>query len=84
MAAILKYNKITIYHAIYIKLFYGGTIYYITVSTDDFLNNTNNETEFPEQKIFFEEHFDMKVQEVYFLKYPSFRIFQSPLSFSVD
>ena len=44
----IKYKKITIYHAIYIKLFYGGTVSYLTDSTDDILNTTNNETPCPE------------------------------------
>ena len=38
-----RYKKITIYHAIYIKVFYDGTVSYITVSNDDDLNTTNNE-----------------------------------------
>ena len=46
----LKYKKITIYHAIYIKVFSDGTVSYLTVSTDDVLNTTNNETVFPELK----------------------------------
>ena len=44
---------------------------YLTVSTDGFLNNINNEIAFPEQ-------------EVSVLKYLHFQIFQSHLSFSVD
>ena len=38
------------------------------VSTDDVLNTTNNETEFPEITIFFEEYFDIKVQFLSVLK----------------
>ena len=49
---IIKYKKITIDHAIYIKFFSDGTLSYLTVSTDDVLNNTNNETSFPELRIF--------------------------------
>ena len=45
---ILKYEKITIYHDIYIKVFTFGTLSYLKVSTDDVLNTTNNETAFPE------------------------------------
>ena len=41
---ILKYNKSIIYYPIYIKVFSYGTVSYITVSTDDVLNTTNNET----------------------------------------
>ena len=44
VVTISKYKKITIYHAIYIKVFYGGTVSCLTVSTDDNLNTTNNET----------------------------------------
>ena len=59
----VKYKRSTIYHEIYIKVFSDGTVYHLTVSTDDFLNTTNNETEFTEPIIVFEEHFEMKVQE---------------------
>ena len=36
VVTILKYKNITMYHAIYIKVFTGGTVSYIKVSTDDF------------------------------------------------
>ena len=84
MVTILNYNKITIDHAIYIKNFTDGTLSYITVSTDDVLNTTNNETEFPEPTRVFKEHFEMKVKEGSVLKYLNFRVFHSPISFSVD
>ena len=71
-------------HAIYIKLFTNGTLSYLTVYTDDVINNTNNETSFPELKRVFKERFEMKVQEVSVLKYLNFRVFLSPLGFSVD
>ena len=57
---------------------------YLTVSTNDVLNTTNNKTTFTEPPIFFKERFDIKVQEGSVLKYLNFRIFQSPLGFSVD
>ena len=79
LVTILNYKKITIYNAIYVNFFYYGT-----VSTDDVLKNNNNDTAFPELTIFLEEHFDVKVQEGYVLKYLNLRIFQSPLGFSVD
>ena len=63
MVTITKYKKIKIDHAIYIKFFSDTTVYCIAVSTDDFLNTNNNETKSPELRIFFEEHFDIKVQE---------------------
>ena len=47
VVTILKYNQIIIYHAIYIKVFTDGTVSYFTFSTDDVINATNNETEFP-------------------------------------
>ena len=48
VVTIIKYKKITIDHAIYIKVFTDGTVYYLTVSTDDVLNTTNNENAFTE------------------------------------
>ena len=84
VVTILKYKKITIDHAIYIKVFSGGTVSYLTVSTDDVLNTTNNENAFPELKKLFKEHFEMKVKEGSVLKYLNFRILQSPLGFSID
>ena len=57
MVTIIKYNKIKIDHAIYIKVLFDGTVSYLTVSTDGVLNTTNNETEFPELRIVFEESF---------------------------
>ena len=58
----IKYNKITIDHTIYIKLFSGVTVSYPTVYTDDVLNTTNKDTAFTELKREFEEHFEMEVQ----------------------
>ena len=62
VVTIIKHKKNTIDHAIYIKLFTDGTVYYLTVSTDDFINTTNNETLFPELTRVFKEHSDMKLQ----------------------
>ena len=42
VVTILEYKKITIDHDIYIKVFTDGTVSYITVSTDDVLNDTTN------------------------------------------
>ena len=47
VVTIIKYKKITIYHDIYIKFFTDLTVSYLTVSTDDIINTTNNETAFP-------------------------------------
>ena len=69
VVTILKYKKITIDHAICIKVLYGITMYHLTVYTDDFLNTNNNETGFPEITIFLDEHFEMKVQKGSVLKY---------------
>ena len=44
VVTIIKYKKRKIYHAIWIKFSTDGTVSYLTVSTDDFLNTTNNET----------------------------------------
>ena len=84
MVLVIKYKKSIIDHAIYIKVFYYGTVSHIEVSTDDVLNTTNNETGFPELKIYFEEHFEKKFQEGSVLRYLSFLVCQSPLAFSVD
>ena len=84
MVTIIEYKKSTIDHAIYIKVFDDGTVSYITVSTDDARNTTNNENAFPELTRVFKEHFEMKVQEGSVLKYFNFRICQSPLGFSID
>ena len=81
---IIKYKKSIIYHAIYIIVFTYGTVSYLTVSTDCVLDTTNNETEFPEPKIFFKERFEMKVQEGSGFKYLNYKMCQSPLGFSVD
>ena len=48
VVTIINYKKSTIDHAIYIKVFTDGTVSYITVSTDDVLNTTNNENAFTE------------------------------------
>ena len=48
---IIKYEKITIDHAIYIRFFSDGTVSYLTFSTDDVLNTTNNETKCTELRI---------------------------------
>ena len=69
VVTILKYKKIIIDHAIYIKVLSDGKVSHLTVSTDDVLNATINETEFSEPTVFVEENFDMKFQEGYVLKY---------------
>ena len=75
MVAILKYKKIIIDNYIYIKVFYDVTVSYLTVSMVGVLNTTNNDIAFPELTIVFEEHFEIKVQEEYVLKYLNLRIF---------
>ena len=70
----MKYNKITIYHAIYIRVFFDGNMSYLTVSKDDFMDKTNNDAEFTELRKVFEKAFDIKVQEVSVLKYLNFLI----------
>ena len=54
VVTIIKYKKIIIDYAIYIKVFSGVTVSYFTVSTNDVLNTTNNETQFPEIRKVFE------------------------------
>ena len=84
MVTILEYKKSTIDHAIYINFFDDGTVSYLTVSTDDVLNTTNNKNTFPELTRVFKEHLEIKLQEGSILKYLNFRICQSPLGFSID
>ena len=55
VVTIMKYKKSIIDRALYIKLLSDGTVSYIKVSTDDILKTTNNETEFPEIRRFFEK-----------------------------
>ena len=43
VVTIIKYKNSTIGHAIYIKVLTDVTVSYLTVSTDDVLNTTNNE-----------------------------------------
>ena len=81
---ILKYKKSTFYHAIYIKVFTGRALSCLTVSTDDVINTTNNETDFTELRRVFEEALGVKVQEGSVLKYLNFRICQFLIGFSVD
>ena len=83
VVTILKYNKSTIDHAVYIKFFSGGTESYLTVSTDDFINATNNEKAFPELTRVF-KHSEIKYQEGLVLKYLNVQTCQSPLGFIVD
>ena len=82
VVTIIKYKKSPIDHAIYIKFSTDGTVSCLTVSTDDILNNSNNDNN-PELTRVFKEHFDMKVQEGSVHKYLNFRICQSPLGFSI-
>ena len=84
VVTIIEYNKSTIDHAIYIKVFSDETVSCITVSTDGFLNTINSETAFPELRRVFEEAFKIKFQEGYVFKYLHFRIFHYPIGLSVD
>ena len=80
----IKYKKSTIDNDIYTKVLSDVTLPYLKVYTDNDLNTTNNETEFPELTIVFEERFEMRFQEGYVLKYLIFRICQSPIRISID
>ena len=61
VVTILKYNNITIDHAIYIKVFSYGNMSCITVSSCGVLNATNNETAIPKIIKVFEETFEIEV-----------------------
>ena len=54
VVTIMKYKKRTIYHAIFIKVFSDGNISYLTVYTDDIMNTTSNDTDFPETRKLFQ------------------------------
>ena len=49
----INYNKVTMYHSIYVNIFFVGTAFYITVSRDYVLGTTNNDESFQELKRFF-------------------------------
>ena len=72
MFTTLKYNKSKIDHAIFIKVISDVTVSYLTVSNDDVINTTNNETEFTELTRVYEEYFEIKVQEGSVFKYLNF------------
>ena len=74
VVTILKYKKITIDHSIYINIISNVTKFYFMVYNDDAINTTNNETAFPEPRIFPEEDIEIKVQEGSVLKCLNFRI----------
>ena len=84
VVTIIKHNKVTIDHAIYIKTLSALTVSHLMVSTYDVLSTTNNETEFTELTRVFEEDFDIKVQLLSVLKYLNSRISQCHLGFSVN
>ena len=62
MVKIIKYDKIIIDHAIYIKVLYDITVPCITVFTYDVLKISNYDTSLPELRRFLEEAFYIKVQ----------------------
>ena len=59
---VLKYKKITIDNAIYIKVSPDGNIYYLTFYTEYIMDTTNNVTDFDELRKLFEEAFEIKIQ----------------------
>ena len=58
----IKNKKSTIYHDIYIKVFYDRTLSYIKVSTDHYINTIEKDTSVTELIRVFEEDFDIRVQ----------------------
>ena len=52
VVTIIKYKKSPIDRSIYINVFFDVIMSYLTVSTDDVLNTTNNEIEFTELRRF--------------------------------
>ena len=55
----------------------------LTVSTDDEINITNNDSSFGEIKKYFEEAFDIKIQVGYVIEYINLCIDQYPLGFNI-
>ena len=41
LVKLISYKRSTIYHAMYVKIFYHGKVSYITVSMVDVFNTTN-------------------------------------------
>ena len=52
VVTVTECKKITVDNAIYVKVFYYGTVSYLALSTDDGLNTTNNKTYFTELRMF--------------------------------
>ena len=77
----IKYKKITIDYAIYIKVFSDGTLPYLMVYTDNVVNTNNNKKTFTQLRRVENKN---KVQDGYVLKYLNVHTCQSLLGFSVD
>ena len=67
----------------YSELFSGVNVSYLTVSTGDVLNDTNNYEAFQQFKICFEDNFRLMINEGSVMKYSNFRISQSHIGFSI-
>ena len=76
VVTILKYNKSTIDHNIFIKFLYDGTVSNITVSSDNVINTNDNETAFPELRSFFRTLRDESTKRIYpkVPKFPNFPV----------
>ena len=51
------------------QIIWWKNVYFFTVSTDDLINNTNNDSAFTETKKIFEEAFEIKIQEGSVIRY---------------
>ena len=67
MITIIIYNNSTIDHGIYVKVFTDGTVFYLTVSTYDVLNTTDNEKLFTELTRVLEKSLRQKYKKYRFL-----------------
>ena len=74
VVTIITYKKDKIDNAIFIKVFSGVTVSYITGVTADVLNTTNNDIASTELTRVLEKHFEMKLQGGSVLNYLNFRI----------
>ena len=80
----MKYNESKIYYSILTKVLSDGNVSCLTVFTDDFLNTSNNETDFPELKSCLKNHLRLKFQKYLCLNTWIFGLYKSPLGFSID
>ena len=63
VVTMMKYEKSTISHDIYINVFSNGIVSYVSFNINGVLNNTNNETSFPELRRVFKKILILKFKK---------------------